>query len=82
LSAAGVGRAKAAQVHFAVGDGGVAILGKVVATIMAGVLLVVLRLVGYLVGIICPKGTGYRAVICVAAQYRVGPDNAVRVAVG
>ncbi len=82
LAAADIGRTKTAQIHLAVRNGGVAILGEVAARIPAGVLLVVPKLCGDIVGVVSPKHTGHRTVIGIAAENRIGPHDAIRVTVG
>src|SRR5260370_8100379 len=49
LAAAGIGCTKTSQIDFAVSNGRVTVLGKIVASVSAGILLIVIKLGGYVV---------------------------------
>src|SRR5260370_15190997 len=82
LAAAGIGCTKTSQIDFAVSNGRVTVLGKIVASVSAGILLIVIKLGGYVVRVIRSQGAGNRTVIRVSAENRIGPDDPIGVAVG
>ncbi len=82
MPATGIGRAKAAEIHFGIGNGGITIFREVVAGITTGILLVIEKLGSDIIRVESPQHSRHGTMVGIAAKDRIRPYDAIRIAVG